>query len=134
MAFKAVAKHAPVIVTVKFPANPADQQMFVADRDYRLLEVIEVHRVAGAASSTAMLEKCASGVAPASGVDLLTAAFALDSTVDVPVSKYGVGLTAGAALIPRGTAIALDVTGTLTSYVGTYTLVLKPVRVENGLY
>lgn len=128
--FKAVARLAPVVVTAHFTAGEAvDKQVFTADRDYYLEEVIETH-VATASSATAMIERCASGTAPASGTDLLASTFALDSTANTPVYKTRSGggvLSSGAAnLIRRGQSLAVDFTGTLTNYEGVFVFVLRP--------
>ena len=139
MSFKAVANHAPVIVTCHFTAGEAaDKQFFVADRAYEVMEVVEVHRVAGAASSTGDLKKCASGTAAASGTSVLASTFALDSTADTPVHKHvangGLSTTAGVTSIARGDSLAVDVTGTVTAYEGVFQVVLKPVRVRQTAY
>jgi hypothetical protein len=132
MGFKAVAKHAPVIFSAHFTAGEAaDKQVFTADRYYELLEVIEVHRIVGAASSTLMIEKTASGVAPASGVDLLAAAFLTDSTVDIPVRKHiangGLVASAVSRTLAPGDSLSADFTGTITAYEGAITFVLRPI-------
>lgn len=139
MSFKAVANHAPVIFPVHFTAGEAaDKQVFVADRAYEVLEVIEVHRIVGAGSSTIMIEKTASGVAPGSGVDILATAFALDSTVDIPISKNvangGLVTAQASRILERGDSLTVDAGGTVTDYEGTLTFVLKPLRVTTTAY
>jgi len=128
--FKAIARLAPVVFAVQFtPGEVADAVVFVADRDYFLESIAETH-IAGDASSTAMVEKVASGVAAGSGVDLLSSVFALDSTANTPVVKTlangGVISTASTRLIRRGESLAVDFTGTLTNYDGSLTFVLRP--------
>lgn len=104
-----------------------DTQVFVADQDYQLVAVFESHRVAGAASSTLMLERCASGTAPGSGVDLLASTFALDSTADTPVQAT-LTTTRENRIIRAGQQIGFDYTGTVSAYEGTVTMVLAPLR------
>jgi hypothetical protein len=137
--FKSIAKLAPVVVTAGFTAGElADKQVFTANRPYELLEVIEVHRVAGAASATIMIEKTASGVAPGSGVDLLGTAFAIDSTADTPVRKHvangGLVSSAASRTLNAGDSLSVDATGTLTAYEGVLTLVLKPLTTGSDPY
>lgn len=104
-----------------------DTHIFICDRDYEVLEVREVHRVVGAASSTAMVRKCTSGTAPASGTALLSAELALDSTVDVPLVGTLVS-SRTTRQVPRGSTIAIDFTGTVSAYEGVVQVVLQPVR------
>ena len=139
MSFKAVAKHAPVIITAHFTAGEAaDKQFFVADRDYEVVEVIEVHRVAGAASSTLDVNRCASGTAAASGTTVLASDFATDSTADTPVHKHvgngGLATTVAARTLSRGQSLAADFTGTITAYEGVVQVLLKPIHVAHTAY
>lgn len=129
MGMKQVANRAPVIITapVIAAASIVDAPVFVADRDYELLEVRETHSVAGAASSTLQIRHAASGTAPASGTALLNAALALDSTANTPV-RGTLTTTLADLQIARGRSIALDFTGTVTAYVGVVQLVLQPTR------
>lgn len=131
MAFKAVAKHAPVIFTAHFTAGEAaDKQIFTADRYYVLEKVIEVNRVV-ASSATAMVEKTVSGVAPGAGVDLLASNFALDATVDTPITKSSVngGLVASeqSRTLAPGDSLSIDFGGTTTAFEGCFTFVLRPL-------
>lgn len=128
MGFKAVANHAPVVLSYVNESTAADRILFVADRNYEVVTVAESHSVV-AASATLDIKKAASGVAPASGTTILAAVFAADSTINIPVIKRaGVGeaLTAARFIAP-GDVLALDVTGTLTGYLGSITIVLKPL-------
>lgn len=132
MGFRAVAKHAPVYITAKiFAAEDTDQIIFVADRTYEVVGIMESHS-AGDAAGTIMVEKLASGTAIGSGVDLHSTAFDLGSTNDTPVIKeVGTGLVAstGSRTISRGQAIGLDFGGTLNdTYQGVITVVLQPIR------
>lgn len=128
MGFKAVANHAPVVLSYPNESTHADRIVFVADRNYEVVTIAESHSVV-AASATIDVKKCATGVAPASGVSMLAAVFAADSTVNTPIIKRaGVGAALnGNRFIAPGDVIALDVTGTLTGHLGSITLVLKPL-------
>lgn len=136
MPMRNISKWAPVIFPVHFtPGEAVDKQVFTADRDYEVLEVIEVHVAAGAASSTLAIEKVSSGTAPASGTDILATTFALDSTVDTPVHKnrFNGGLASKATrTITRGQSLTVDFTGTITDYEGCITFVLQPVTASEG--
>jgi len=135
---KSLANHAPVIFSVHFtPGEMVDKQVFTADRDYEILSITEVHVAAGNASSTMDVEKCASGTAPASGTDVVDAAFLLDSTDDTPVEKNrsnGGILTLPTALLAKSDSLAVDITGTVTNYEGVVTIVLKPHRPAKETY
>ena len=85
MGLKAIARLAPVLVQYRTSAGEAAAvHIFVADRDYEIMDVRETHSVAGASSSTLDLGVSASGTAPASLTTALSSTFALDSTVDTP--------------------------------------------------
>lgn len=131
MAFKAVAKHAPVYVTATvFAAQDTDSPIFVADRAYEVVGIMETHS-AGDADGTIVVEKCASGVAIGSGVDLHSTAFDLNSTANTPVIKeVGTDLVAsvGSRTLARGDYLGLDFGGTLNdTYQGVFVVVLKPL-------
>ena len=86
MGLKAIARLAPVLVQYRTSAGEAaDVHIFVADRDYEIMDVRETHSVAGASSSTLDVGISASGTAPASLTTSLSSTFALDSTVNTPV-------------------------------------------------
>jgi hypothetical protein len=131
MSLKAVAKRAPVYITAKFfAAEDVDQPLFTADRDYEVVEVIEVHSATDA-SGTVALAKTASGTAIASAT-AITTTFDLGSTADTPVHKTkgngGVSSTASTRLIGRGDTLHADFAGTLNdTFIGALTIVLQPV-------
>lgn len=132
MGIKALVRRSPVIFPVHVTAGeaPAGKQVFTADRDYQIESITEVHVAAGAASSTLLVERVASGVAPASGTDILDAGFLLDSTVDIPVTKSranGGITTPPTSILKAGESLTLDFTGTTTNYEGVVTIVLTPV-------
>lgn len=138
----------PFIVSFTATAGtPVDGAVFVADRDYELSKVIESHSGAGNGSSTLDIKKCTGTTAPASGTSMLatTASFLLDSTVNIPIAKFYGGTQTGAAApvastttgitntqasrrVTTGDRIALDFTGTLTGYIGSVQLHLRPLE------
>lgn len=102
---------------------------FIAQRDYYLISVTERHEVAGSdpGAVTVMLKKVASGTAPASGTDMLTAGISLKATANTNQEGTLV-TTAGGLTIPRGTALSFVLTGTPTAVQGvTASIVLKAV-------
>lgn len=105
--------------------SPADQPLYVADQNVRLISVKEVHSVV-AASATLQLRKCSSGTAPASGTALLAATTAADSTINIPLTPALTTTQADRYFVP-GQFLALDVTGTLTGYQGTISIVLEVI-------
>ena len=103
-----------------------DHSIFVADRDYRLVELRAVWATAGGAAAVLQLEKCASGTAPGSGTDLLATSVDLTATASTPVQRLP-SRTAGVNFIPKGRHLAIDIGGTLTGLVGlSGTIVLEP--------
>lgn len=88
---------------------------FVADRTYEVISISEVHFVAGTngGAVTISVEKCNSGVAPGSGVDLLASALSLKATINTP--QFGsLTLTKSSLLLIKGDRLVLKDTGTLT--------------------
>lgn len=133
MTFKAVAKHAPVYVTAKiFAAEDTSQLIFIADRVYEVVGVMETHSATDAAG-TIQLQKLPSGTAiGGSGVDLVTTVFDLGSTADTPVIKDldvgGLVDSVQSRTLARGDALGLEFGGTLNdTYQGVVTVVLKPI-------
>ena len=128
MGLKAVAKLAPVLVQYRTSAGEAvDVHIFVADRDYEIMDVRETHSVAGASSSTLDVGISASATAPASLTTALSSAFALDSTVNVPVQATLTSTVAN-LLIDKGEQLSVNITGTVTSLECSVSVILKPVR------
>jgi hypothetical protein len=130
---KAIAKLAPVLVQYRTSAGEAaDVHIFVADRDYQILDVRETHSVVGAGSSTLDVGVSASGTAPASLTTSLSSAFALDSTADTPVQAT-LTSTVSNRLIDKGEQLSVNITGTVTSLECSVSVILKPVR-NNSSY
>lgn len=89
---------------------------FVADKKYVIVGVVEEHNVAGndAGAVTLSVEKCGTGVAPGSGLDILTTAFNLRATANTP--QFGALITIKSSLsLKKGDRLVLKDTGTLTN-------------------
>jgi hypothetical protein len=91
------------------------------------MDVRETHSVAGASSSTLDVGISASATAPASLTTALSSAFALDSTVNVPVQATLTSTVAN-LLIDKGEQLSVNITGTVTSLECSVSVILKPVR------
>lgn len=147
MLAKAALWQAPVLVTFSAGPNAAlltlpDVSIFIADTDYELLAVSEIHEVLGTdGSAVAMDVKKVTGTdVAASGTTMLASTFNLKATVATVVTKSlsNAGLTGGATptaaqkaarRIAAGNRIALDFSGTMTAVAGVcVTLWLKRLR------
>ena len=127
MGIKAIAKLAPVHIIYTISAGEAaDCQIFVADQDYEIMDVRETHSIVGASSTTLDVGISASGTAPASLTTALSSAFAIDSTVNVPVQAT-LTSTLAARKMDKGEQVSLNWTGTVSAYEGCVHIVLKPI-------
>lgn len=102
------------------PATAANYDVFfVAPRPCEILWVSETHRVAGSdpGSVTLNLEILDSGEALGAGDSVLSTAFDLKSTANVPVTRSGTSLTSNRVLT-EGDRLALVDSGTLTAVAG----------------
>jgi hypothetical protein len=114
------------IVVFPYTASAVDQTMFVADRAYIVKAIrgrVDVAGTGGAATAT--IRKVASGTAIASGTALHAGSYNLVGTVNTGQSLT-LTTTGDTLLIPAGTAICADFTGTLTSAVGNISVTLSP--------
>lgn len=146
----------PQDTIVNFPVNftatagtPVDGIVFIADQDYEIVKIIEVHSTAGAGSTTLDIKKCTGTTAPASGTSVLATAssFLTDSTVNIPITKTTQGTTVGTTFTASATTgitqtqatrrlavsdrIALDFTGTQTAYIGNVQIHLRRLQSAN---
>jgi hypothetical protein len=115
------------ILDYQFGASSVDDNIFIADRAYRVLSIAEVHAVAGndAGAVTLQLRKCTGTQAPSAGAALTTATFNLKSTANTVVTATLTATTADLALA-AGDRLAADFTGTLTALAGgVVTIVLE---------
>ena len=132
MGIKALAKLAPVHVVYTISAGEAaDTGIFVADQDYEIVDVREVHSTAGASSTTLDVGVAASGTAPASLTTAISSALALDSTANTPVQSTLTSTLANRKL-DKGEQLSLNYTGTVTAYEGSVHVVLKPIRTNTS--
>jgi len=102
------------------------QILFTAPYPCRVVSVYERHVTVAGQAGTMQIEKVASGTAPGSGTNLLTAGFDLTSTANVPVVQNGVAASTSTNLA-AGDSIGIKLgSGAATSYAGgTVTVVLE---------
>ena len=113
--------------------TPVDGTVFIADRDYEVVKITEVHSV-GTASLTFDFRKCTGTTAPASGTSILTSTFDGNSTANTVVTKTpGSGITATQATrrLTTGDRLALDETTAPTGYIGLIQIHLRPIQSSN---
>jgi hypothetical protein len=91
---------------------------------WQIAGALEGHTVVGGASAAVQIVVCPQGVAIASGVPQLSAAF--DLTITAPVVRFGT-LIASPTRMTRGDLVAVDFTGTLTGLVGMVDILFKRV-------
>ena len=136
---KALAWQAPVIFSVILPTNASiltapNCSVFVADTDYELEEVTEVHETLGTNGSAVTLDivKCTTTQAASAGTTMLASTFDLKATINTLVRKTkasGLTTTRKNLLVVRGDRIALAFSGTLTALTGVCVQFnLKPLR------
>ena len=134
---------APRIVSQIFPTNASvlttpNVTLFVADADYTIEQVAEVHEVLATDGSAVTLDivKCTGTQTAAQGTSILTAAFNLKATINTVVRKAqsaGLVVTNNKAglRVKAGDRIAAKFTGTLTALTGVnITLVLHPYKAK----
>ena len=86
---------------------------FVADRAWKVISISERHRTAGSSNGTVTVEKCGSGVAPDSGVDLLSSTISLTTTANIP--QFGtMSNNRNDLIIKKNDSLILKDGGTLT--------------------
>lgn len=125
----------PISVVMGANAEVVDTFIFVANGEYEIVGVTEVHDVKGTDAGAVTLDvvRCASGTTIASGTSLLASTFDLKSTADTPVRKTiangGIKQAEADRIITDGQAIAINITGTTTAVAGlAATVWLKPLR------
>lgn len=111
----------------------ADQSFFIANRAYQVMEIREVHAVAGNDSGAVNLQvtKDTSTDAPGAGTDLLTdnsgAGFNLKGTANT-VQSGTLTSTVASKKLAAGDRLSVDFAGTLTTLAGVVvTVSLKEV-------
>lgn len=101
-----------------------DAWFFVAPRKLRVIDVREVHAVAGtdAGAVTAQLTKVTSGQAPLAGVAVLAATVDLKAAANTPVNP-ALTTTDANRVLAAGNGLAIDFTGVFTSLRGVIVIV-----------
>jgi len=109
----------------------ADQAFWIADRDYKILDMAQVHSVAGAGgAANAQITVDRATDAPGAGTNTMTndtnAGFEVDATANTV--QYATLVNARGILIQKGNRLAIDFAGTLTSLAGmVVTIALEPI-------
>lgn len=114
-------------VNIRYDAASVDAVAFVATRSYIAKSITVRPTIAGTDGSavTVAVKKAASGTAITAGTALHSSTGNLKGTADT-IQNLTMSTTASDLLIPAGTAIGVDFTGTLTSATGVVTVVLAP--------
>lgn len=110
-----------------------DTYLGPVDNWYEVVEVRQIHAVAGGASAAVDVVKCASGTLPSAGVSVLLTSFDLTATAGVPrtrtKSANTLSATAARRQLAPGDSLALNYSGTLTGLLGVAVqVILKPLR------
>lgn len=137
---KALVWQRPVLVSFSAGPNAAlltlpDVSVFIADTNYELVAVSELHEVLGTDGSAVTLDvvKVTGTDVVASGTTMLATTFNLKATVATVVRKSlsngGLTTTAANRRIASGNRIGLNFAGTMTAVAGVHvSLWLKPLR------
>jgi PBP1b-binding outer membrane lipoprotein LpoB len=112
-----------VNVNIEYNASSVDKTAFVATRQYIVKSITARPTVAGTdgGAVTAVIAKAASGTAITAGTALHSGTINLKGTAN---TVQALTVATADALIPAGTAIGIDFTGTLTSATGVVTVCL----------
>lgn len=113
-------------VTIDLNASSVSKHVFIADRNYVVESITEIHSVVGGAAANAKLRRITDTSAPgaaASGtvVEFITAGLDLTTTVNTVVTG-----TLASTTLNAGEKLALFMSGTLTGLVGSVTVTLAP--------
>lgn len=135
MSLKAVARRAPVVLSFSLPLNgdAVDQNLFVADRAYRVEAVRESHATAGSDGGAVTLDvkKATGTTAIASGTTVLGSTFNLKGTANTVQTKTranGGVVSTPVGFLAEGDRLGIDITGTTTALAGVVvSVVLTPV-------
>jgi hypothetical protein len=134
--FKKLGLHAPVTICYNDTAAAGlqiDGYAFVSDDYYEVIEMREVHDIAGGASAAAVVRKCASGTTIGSGLAIGLTAFDLTAAADTPqrraLSAGTLSATVANRFLSPGDSIGIDYSGTLTAMTGVaITITLRRTR------
>jgi hypothetical protein len=115
-----------ITASINYNVPAADASFFVSDRAYVVKGIRGVNDVIGTGGAcTAVIRKVASGTALASGVALHSGSYNLVGTAATN-QTLTLSTTASDLVIPAGTRLAIDYTGTATSAIGAVTVTLAP--------
>lgn len=117
-----------VIYNMQVNGDLVDQTFFIANRDYTVVRIDQVHSTLGSSTPTIDVKKCTGVQAAASGTTLLSATF--DAHLSANTVRNG-SLTATAAdlRLAPGDRLAIDFGSTLTALAGVIVQVtLAPVE------
>lgn len=115
-----------VTATINYNVPAADASFFVADRAYVVKGIRGVNDVIGTGGAcTAVIRKVASGTALTSGTALHSSTYNLVGTAATN-QILTLSTTATDLVIPAGTRLAIDYTGTATSAIGCVTVTMSP--------
>jgi len=136
---KAIAWKAPERISALFPTNAAiltspNTTIFIADADYEVESVSEVHETLGTDGGAVTLDcvKCTGTQAASAGATVLSSTFNLKATINTVVRKdvsSGTLVGLGSRMLAKGDRLALLFTGTLTALTGVCVeVILKPIK------
>jgi hypothetical protein len=135
---KAVAWRAPRVIVVNALTNAAilttpNVAAFIADGDYAVESVSEIHETAGTdgGAVTADIVKCTGTQAAVAGATVLSSTFNLKSTANTVVRKdrsSGLITTVPGRFLKKGDRLAVNFGGVFTALTGLcITIVLAPI-------
>lgn len=118
-----------VFITSELLAASVDNDVWVADGDYEVVEFAETHSVVGGAAAAVRPRKITDTSAPGAAAgatvkELTTANIDLTASINT-VRRPTLTATKADRKFKRGDRLALDFSGTLTGLVGQVTVVLK---------
>lgn len=121
-----------VVANYRWEPNGADDTFFIADHDYRVVGITARVEVAGTDGSavTLAVKKAASGTDIASGTALHSGTANLKGTVDTN-QVLTLSTTISALYVPSGTAIGVDLTGTMTAARGVVSVYMVPISADD---
>lgn len=95
---------------------------------YEITDAAAIYDVVGGASAAADVKVSTSTTALASGTSALASTFDLTATARTP-RQASLSTTAGARIVPPGSSVSVDTSGTLTGLTGLVVQVtLRPIR------
>lgn len=115
------------VISIPILAASVDNTIFTANEDYKVTGVIYTPTIAGTGGAATLdVKKCTGTQAPASGTTVVTATANLVGTINT-VQALTLATSASTLTLASGERLAIDLTGTLTSVVGSLTVFLKKV-------